>query len=77
MAESERRDRAKSAPIISKMELVNKARQFVHEVNTLAGKPSTLVLLTVEPSQSEVCAALFDVAAATQTALVANNCAGV
>jgi hypothetical protein len=73
--EGKARDR--QVPMTKRMQVVNHARQLIHALTLQSGKPSTLMLVTVEPTQSEVCSALFDTIAAAQAALVANNCPGV
>ena len=58
------------------IELVNCARKFVSLVNQRQGLPSAFDVVTEQPSQQEICDAIFATLAAGQQALIANGCAG-
>ena len=65
---------------MSNRQLIDHAKRFVSELKrrqTLPKAAGASVAVANEPSQQDVCAALFDVAAATQAALIANDCPGV
>ncbi len=75
MAESKKPTRTEEPPM-SNAELISHARRLTAELQRRKG---AVVVMSApnEPTQSEVCAALFDVAQATQKALIDNNCPGV
>jgi hypothetical protein len=58
------------------IELVNCARRFASVVNQRLGLPSAFEVVTEQPSQQEICDAIFATIAAGQQALIANGCAG-
>lgn len=64
-------------PKISDLDIVNHARELAHKLKLRAGIASKFVAMVEQPTQQQICDALFDVAQATQKALIANNCAGV
>lgn len=77
MAESKERDQRSHEPMTNR-ELIDHAKRLTAELKHRQKLPkSALVATQNEPSQQDVCSALFDVAAATQAALIANDCPGV
>lgn len=61
---------------MSNSELIAHCQRLTQELKRRQGAALVMVAPN-EPTQSEVCAALFDVSQATQAALIANNCPGV